>query len=275
MPQAVYVFRVGVYRTADLPTNGGDISPDRIMLSMSSDPFKIGFADFSPVHPLVPGSRTFTDMELAFFKKHLTTPAKIQTFLDALPMNQEIIDDVCLSPIDTLRQNHAHCIEGAMLAAYLLSLQGFRPMLMDLRSSVDDDDHNITLFQEDGRWGALSVTNHCVLRYMPPIFETTRQLAMAHVNEYMNSAGVHTLRCHSEPVHLAAAFGDDWHTARGDVYPLADLMDEVPHSDLVEEKHIVNLRDADPFVQASAVQLREWLVFFAFALHHCGGRREL
>ena len=35
----------------------------------------------------------------------------------------------------------------------------------------------------------------------------------------MNADGVHTLRSYStEPLHLAAAFGDDWHTARGDVY---------------------------------------------------------
>ena len=232
-----------------------DLAPS---MSQSSDPFKVGFADFSPIHPLTPGGRSFTAVELAYFQKHLDSPAKIQTFLDALPMNQEIVDDVCLSPLDVLRQNHAHCIEGALLAAFLLSLQGFRPMLMDLRSSAEDDDHNITVFQQENRWGALSVTNHCVLRYMPPIFESPRQLAMAHVNEYMNGSGVHTLRAYSEPVHIAAAFGEDWFQARGDVYPVAELMDEVPHSNLIDDRHIPHLRHADPFVLASAVQLREW-----------------
>eukprot|EP00750_Incisomonas_marina_P013617 INCI17511.2.p1 GENE.INCI17511.2~~INCI17511.2.p1 ORF type:complete len:815 (-),score=115.56 INCI17511.2:472-2916(-) len=243
---AVYVFRVGV-----AVMNGNTEKAERaevsddvdtfvslepglhpqdgvFILSEASDPFKIGFADFSPIHPLLAGGRDFTKAELEYFRgPNLDTPAKVQTFLDAIPMNQEIIDDVCLSPIDVVRQNHAHCIEGAMLGAFILSLHGHRPMLMDLRSSIEDDDHNITLFRQAERWGALSVTNHCVLRYMPPIFETPRQLAMAHVNEYMNGAGVHTLRSYSEPVHLAAAFGDEWHRARGDVFVISSSLSMV------------------------------------------------
>ena len=41
-------------------------------------------------------------------------------------------------------------------------------------------------------------------------------------------------------------------------YPIAELMDDVPHQLLLEGKHLPNLRHADPFVKASAVRLREW-----------------
>lgn len=179
----------------DCPPPGHDHNYSFICFRLCQSPPYGSFADFSPIHPLLAGGRDFTEAELEYFQgPNLDTPAKVQTFLDTIPMNQEIVDDVCLSPIDVVRQNHAHCIEGAMLGAFILSLHGHRPMLMDLRSSIEDDDHNITLFRQADRWGALSVTNHCVLRYMPPIFETPRQLAMAHVNEYMNGVGVHTLR---------------------------------------------------------------------------------
>src|SRR5437879_12210178 len=47
----------------------------------------------------------------------LSTPAKIQGFLDALPSNFEIGGQTCLPVREVLRQRRAHCIGGAMLAA--------------------------------------------------------------------------------------------------------------------------------------------------------------
>ena len=46
-----------------------------------------------------------------------------------------------------LRQNQCHCIEGAMLAAFVLSLHGYPALMMDMRACSADDDHNITPFQ--------------------------------------------------------------------------------------------------------------------------------
>lgn len=36
----------------------------------------------------------------------------------------QVMDDTCLSPLECIRQNHCHCIEGAMLGAFVLSLHG-------------------------------------------------------------------------------------------------------------------------------------------------------
>src|ERR1700693_417364 len=54
----------------------------------------------------------------------LSTPAKIQGFLDALPANFEIGGQTCLPVREVLRQRRAHCIEGAMLAACALGGDG-------------------------------------------------------------------------------------------------------------------------------------------------------
>jgi len=61
--------------------------------------------------------------ELAILKK-LSTPEKIQDFLDRLPINHEKNSDTCLSPRQVLREKKAHCIEGVMLVATALWLHG-------------------------------------------------------------------------------------------------------------------------------------------------------
>ena len=46
-----------------------------------------------------------------------------------------------------------------MLGAFIMSLHGYRARLMDLRSCAEDDDHVVALFQRNGLWGCLSVSN--------------------------------------------------------------------------------------------------------------------
>ena len=89
--------------------------------------------------------------ELAYFRT-LNTPAKVQDHLDTLPMNHETEDDTCLSALEATRQNCGHCIEGAMVGAYILSLHGHPPYLCDMRACSRDDDHNVAVFQLAGRW---------------------------------------------------------------------------------------------------------------------------
>lgn len=75
-----------------------------------------------------------------------------------------------LRTVHAVRQNHAHCLEGAMLGAYILGRHGYGARLMDLRSNAADDDHVVTLFQCNGRWGCLSVSNHSSLRFRNPVY---------------------------------------------------------------------------------------------------------
>jgi hypothetical protein len=174
----LYQFRVG---TA-VPSAADTL----IAWSEASDPTRVGFADFTDVSPTstlsqpASGANGFTAAELAFFST-LSTPALVQDYLDTIPMNHETEDDTCMSALESVRQNAAHCIEGAMLGAFILSLHGHPPMLVDLRASTRDDDHNVAVFQWAGRWGCLSVSNHSSLRWRNPIYNTVRELAMSYL----------------------------------------------------------------------------------------------
>src|SRR4029078_6701881 len=102
----------------------------------------------------------------------LNTPNKIQDFLDSLPANFEPDGDTHMSPRCLLRAGVAHCTEGAIFAAACLLFHGRDAFLMDLRSLPSDQDHVVTLFKERGQWGAISKTNHAVLRWRDAIYRS-------------------------------------------------------------------------------------------------------
>lgn len=84
----------------------------------------------------------------------LDTPAKVQDFLDTIPMNHEVDGvDTVKSPLRVLRERSAHCIEAAILGAYILSLHEYPPLLMYLKADGNDFDHVIAPFKEHGFWG--------------------------------------------------------------------------------------------------------------------------
>ena len=87
----------------------------------------------------------FTPRERQILGK-LSTPGKIQDYLDALPINFEPEGDTVLSPRRVMREGRAHCIEGAFLAALALGYHGKPALVMDLVSSRSDLDHVVALF---------------------------------------------------------------------------------------------------------------------------------
>ena len=194
--------------------------------------------------------------ELTLLKK-LNTPEKIQDFLDAFPSNLSRYSDSCSSPRMALRKGRAHCIEGAFIAATALWLAGFRPLLMDLKAEKADADHVVTLFKKNGHWGAISKSNHPVLRYRDPIYRTLRELAMSYFHEYvLASTGDKTLRSYSRPFSLKR-FGTDWITSEEHLWDIALALDESPHFALLPPDGERLLRRATP-IECQAGRLKEW-----------------
>src|SRR6185369_11408520 len=147
--------------------------------------------------PKIPKAfKNFTKAELAVFKR-LNSPKKVQDFLDKLPINFEEHGDTCYSPRQLLKQKKSHCSEGAIFAATAFWYHGGKPMLMDLKAPGDDFDHVVALFKVHGYWGAVSKTNHAVLRYREPIYKTLRELALSYFHEYFLHDGTKTLREYS------------------------------------------------------------------------------
>src|SRR4029078_408035 len=147
----------------------------------------------------------------------LDTPQKIQTFLDRLPVNFSLDGDTAMSPRNVLEARMAHCAEGAVFAAAALAYHGRPPLLMDIRALPSDQDHIITLFRERGLWGAISKTNHAILRWRDPIYRSVRELAMSSAHEYCLPGGKKSMLSYSMPFSLARYAPKDWVIAPEDL----------------------------------------------------------
>lgn len=174
----------------------------------------------------------------------LNTPAKVQDFLNKLKFNFEKKGETLKSPIFTLRERNAHCFEGALLGAYILSLHGFTPYLLHLKAIKGDYDHIIVPFKVNGYWGALSKTNHAVLRYREPVYKNIRELVMSYFHEYFLDDGRKTLRQYSALLNLNT-FENNWATMEGDLWGIDQELDKIKHYDVVPKHHFKKLRKAD------------------------------
>jgi hypothetical protein len=190
--------------------------------------------------------------------KKLGSPAKIQDFLDTLPINFEIGGETYMSPRRTLEAGTAHCFEGALLAATALLYHGEKPLLMDLRTIASDEDHVVTLFREGSYWGAISKTNHPVLRYRDAVYKNPRELAMSYFHEYvMDKNAEKTLREYSKPFDLSRYELSRWLTAPEELQWLVDDLDDSQHYSIASASALRKLRLASEH-EVEAMRAVEW-----------------
>jgi hypothetical protein len=162
----------------------------------------------------------------------LKTPTQIQKFIDALPYQYA---NTALSPQRALRERKGHCLEGAMLAAAALRVNGRPPLLMDLES-VHDDDHVVAIYREKGLWGGIAKSNFAGIRFRAPVYRTLRELALSYFEFYYNLRGERTLRAYSQPVNLARLDSKHWMTSDEDVWCVPELLIAARHYALFPDK---------------------------------------
>jgi hypothetical protein len=189
--------------------------------------------------------------------KRLNTPQKIQDFLNKIEMNFEEEGDTNLSPMAVLRKNTCHCLEGAVLAALALRVNGYPPLLVDLKANKNDFDHVVAVFKKYGKWGAISKTNHAVLRYREPVYNSIRELAISYFHEYTDGLGRKNLRSFSNPVNLQKLDELKWMTTEKDIDYLPEYLDKVKHFSVLNRKQILSLRRADK-VEINIGSVVEW-----------------
>ncbi|MFA6047304.1 MAG: hypothetical protein WCV59_02330 [Parcubacteria group bacterium] len=189
--------------------------------------------------------------------KSLNTPGKIQDFLNLMPMNFEKNGDTSLSPMSVLEENTCHCMEGAALAALALRINDYPPLLVDLRANKNDFDHVIAVFKRDGKWGAISKTNHAVLRYREPIYKSIRELVMSYFHEYTDDHGRKNLRNFSRPLNLKIFDKLGWMTTKEEIDYIPEYLDKVRHYPILNRKQICGLRKADE-IERKAGDIIEW-----------------
>jgi hypothetical protein len=178
--------------------------------------------------------------------KALKKPHHIQRFLDDdIAYNVEPDGPSCLSPRLALRHGRAHCMEGAMLAAAALRLQGHPPLLLDLEA-VRDDDHVLAIFQIDRCWGAIAKSNYSGLRYREPVYRNLRELVMSYFPHYYNLKGEHSLRAYcTRPVRLERFDHRNWMVSEEDVWYIPEYLCEIHHTPILNSAQIRRLSPVD------------------------------
>jgi hypothetical protein len=162
----------------------------------------------------------------------LKTPARIQKFVDSINYQYA---DTAWSPRRVLRERKGHCLEGALVAAAALRVNGYPPLLMDLEA-VRDDDHVLAIYRERGLWGSIAKSNFAGLRFRAPIYRTLRELALSYFEHYYNLRGERTLRAYSVPINLARLDSKNWMSAEEDVWCVTDLLIDARHYQLMPDK---------------------------------------
>jgi hypothetical protein len=189
----------------------------------------------------------------------LGTPQKIQTYIEKLPPNFEIKGETYMSPRRALKARTAHCAEAAILAVAALAYHGRPAWLLDIRALPSDQDHIVTLFQERGLWGAISKTNHAVLRWRDPIYRSPRELVMTYAHEYNLDFGKKSMLAYSRPFSLARIAPERWVTAAEDLDWLMDALDNSPHLPLAPS-HALRRRRKSTRVELKSQDVTEWPV---------------
>jgi hypothetical protein len=155
----------------------------------------------------------------------LKTPARIQKFIDGLTYQYA---NTAWSPRRVLRERKGHCLEGALLAAAALRVQGHLPLLMDLEG-VRDDDHVVALYRERGLWGGIAKSNFAGLRFRAPVYRTLRELALSYFEHYYNLRGERTLRAWSRAVNLSRLDKQGWMTSEENVWCVSEMLIAARH----------------------------------------------
>jgi len=173
----------------------------------------------------------------------LSTPARIQAYLDETPYSAE---DCYRSPRSVVRDRKAHCFDGAVFAAAMLRRLGHKPLIVDLLPNARDDDHMLALFRVEGRLGAVAKSNFSGLRYREPIFRTLRELVLSYFEDYFNSAGEKTLRAYTVPLNLARFDAQDWLVRDETMDAIAESLDHIRKVTLINQRMEKRLLPVDP-----------------------------
>jgi hypothetical protein len=182
----------------------------------------------------------------------LTTPQRIQAFVNAIPINHEADGDTVLSVREVLRQRRAHCIEGAFVAACALWIHGTPPLVMHMDCDPCDYPHVVALFRSRRAWGAISKSNGAVLRHRDPVYHSLRELALSYFHEYCDRRGRRTLRSYTAAFDLRRIDPKRWVTCADACSDVDARLAGLRHYPLVSARQAARLSRRDPFERRAA-----------------------
>lgn len=138
-----------------------------------------------------------------------------------------------------------------------MAYHGRKALLMDFQTLPNDTDHVVALFRENGFWGAMSKTNHAILRWRDPVYKNPRELALSYFHEYMLWNGKKSMVAYSVPFDLSRYAPETWITAEDDLDALAETLDSSRHFPIVPKKNRRLLRPGS-MLELKAMSIVEW-----------------
>ena len=176
-------------------------------------------------------SNQFNKAELKLLSK-LSTPRKIQDYLDNTPYST---DSFYRSPRSVIKDNKAHCFDGALFACAALHNLGFPPLMVDMLAH-NDDEHMLAIFRVDGCFGSIAKSNFSGLRYRDPVYRNLRELVMSYFEDYYNLAYEKTLRGYTVPLDLTRFDHLNWKTSDENIDVIAEATDRIRRYKLMTKK---------------------------------------
>ena len=157
----------------------------------------------------------------------LTTPRKVQRFLNKLPYNSEHEPrrPTLRSFRGVVKHQTAHCMEAALTAAVILEQHHYPPLILSFESE-DLLDHVIFVYQQNGFWGSVGRSRDPGLHGRKPVFRTARDLALSYVEPYVDFTGRITGFAVADFRELGIY---DWRLSNRNVWKAEHFLQDYPH----------------------------------------------
>jgi len=172
----------------------------------------------------------------------LTTPSRIQAFLDEFPYS---VESNYRCPLRVFRERIAHCFDGALFAAAALRRLGYPPLVLNMLPNDRDDDHMLALYRRDRYWGAVAKSNFVGLRFREPIYRTLRELVMSYFEQFYNVEREKTLRSYTVPLNLKAFDRFNWMMSDEPLERIGQRLDEIRKIRVLTRRMIAGLSPID------------------------------
>jgi hypothetical protein len=160
----------------------------------------------------------------------LSTPSKVQRYLNALPYNTEPPPGraTLRSFRGVVKHHTAHCLEATLFAATVLEQHGYPPLVISFES-IDELDHVICVYQHRGRWGSVARSRDPGLHGRKAVFATPRALAASYRDTYVDLTG----RITGFALVDLRVLGDyDWRLSEKNVWKVERMLLDTPHHSL-------------------------------------------
>jgi hypothetical protein len=183
-----------------------------------------------------PAPGDFTPQERRLIRR-LTTPQKVQRWLNRLPYNTEPDGPTQRSFRSVVARQRAHCLEAALSAAVILEQHGYPPRVLSFES-MDGLDHVIFVYQRNGRWGSVARSRDPGLHGRKPVFRTARQLALSYVDPYVDFTGGVTAYAVIDLPGLMGGY--DWRFSARNLWKVENALIDYPHHPIVTSKERID-----------------------------------